>query len=211
MSSQVPIWVPIAVALLGVAGVLLGQHMSARREDRRWSREQRRDDHRIQHELEREELRWQRARHAENTKIRLEQAHQWHEIKIKTYGTLIQSLNSLQRSFWRLQYQLKYTGRENDSSVFDDEERKISEIRPRLLELLAEIHIIGSTQMLEIRENIAILVFKWSEFPRGLTLDMVVDSAKLASDTIDYIRKIARIELNIDPPEIADESSRTCS
>ena len=50
-SGQVPLWVPVVVALLGLAGVLGAQVIAGWREDRRWRRE-----------LEREELRWTRER-----------------------------------------------------------------------------------------------------------------------------------------------------
>lgn len=53
-SAQVPLWVPIAVAVLGLVGVISAQLIAGRREDRRWRREQ-----------EREELRWQRERERE--------------------------------------------------------------------------------------------------------------------------------------------------
>jgi hypothetical protein len=50
-SGQVPLWVPIVVGLLGLAGVLSAQLVAGWREDRRWRRE-----------TEREELRWERER-----------------------------------------------------------------------------------------------------------------------------------------------------
>jgi len=53
-SGQVPLWVPLVVALLGVLGVLTSQVIATRREDKRWSREQ-----------EQEELRWRRDRQRE--------------------------------------------------------------------------------------------------------------------------------------------------
>ncbi|MCE7010557.1 hypothetical protein LWC34_48310 [Kibdelosporangium philippinense] len=46
MSSQVPLWVTIAVALVGFAGVLSAQFVAAWREDRRWRRDQEREDKR---------------------------------------------------------------------------------------------------------------------------------------------------------------------
>jgi hypothetical protein len=49
--EQVPLWVPVVVALLGLAGVLGAQLIAGWREDRRWRRE-----------TEREELRWRRER-----------------------------------------------------------------------------------------------------------------------------------------------------
>ena len=53
-SGQVPLWVPVVVALLGFLGVLGAQIIAAWREDRRWRRE-----------AEREELRWNRDRSRE--------------------------------------------------------------------------------------------------------------------------------------------------
>jgi hypothetical protein len=56
-SSQVPLWVTVAVAFVGFVGVLTAQFIAAWREDRRWRRDQ-----------EREEIRWrrERARELEN-------------------------------------------------------------------------------------------------------------------------------------------------
>jgi hypothetical protein len=53
-SSQVPLWVTILIALVGLLGVLSAQFIAGWREDRRWRREQ-----------QREELRWQRDRQRE--------------------------------------------------------------------------------------------------------------------------------------------------
>jgi len=39
VSSQVPLWIPIAVALLGLAGVIVAQLLNNRREELRWRRE----------------------------------------------------------------------------------------------------------------------------------------------------------------------------
>lgn len=50
-SAQVPLWVPIIVALLGFIGVLGAQAIATWREDRRWQRE-----------AQREEVRWDRER-----------------------------------------------------------------------------------------------------------------------------------------------------
>jgi hypothetical protein len=53
-SSQVPLWVTLLIALLGLVGVLSAQVIAAWREDRRWRREQEREDHRWQRERQRE-------------------------------------------------------------------------------------------------------------------------------------------------------------
>ncbi len=39
MSSHVPLWVPVAVALLGLAGVIVTQLLNNRREELRWQRD----------------------------------------------------------------------------------------------------------------------------------------------------------------------------
>jgi hypothetical protein len=53
-STQVPLWVPVIVALVGFIGVLGAQVVATWRDDRRWRRE-----------AEREELRWKRDRSRE--------------------------------------------------------------------------------------------------------------------------------------------------
>lgn len=53
-SSQVPLWVTLLIALLGLIGVLSAQLIAAWREDRRWRREQQREDHRWKRERQRE-------------------------------------------------------------------------------------------------------------------------------------------------------------
>ncbi|MEV5721777.1 hypothetical protein AB0L41_48675 [Amycolatopsis mediterranei] len=59
MGSQVPVWIPIVVALLGLAGVILTQILSGRRETRRMAEE-----------VAREERRWQREREARTHETR---------------------------------------------------------------------------------------------------------------------------------------------
>ncbi|MFB9683549.1 hypothetical protein [Amycolatopsis plumensis] len=59
MGSQVPVWIPIVVALLGLAGVILTQVLSGRREACRMAEE-----------AAREERRWQREREARTHETR---------------------------------------------------------------------------------------------------------------------------------------------
>lgn len=54
MSSQVPLWVTIAVAFVGFAGVLSAQFIAAWREDRRWRRDQAREDKKWSRERDKE-------------------------------------------------------------------------------------------------------------------------------------------------------------
>lgn len=57
--SEVSGWVPIVVALFGLAGVLVSQVIAGRREDKRWLRDS-----------ERENVRWERDRHARTYEAR---------------------------------------------------------------------------------------------------------------------------------------------
>jgi len=61
VGSQVPVWIPIVVALVGLAGVILTQVLSGRREARRMAEE-----------AAREERRWQREREARTHETRAE-------------------------------------------------------------------------------------------------------------------------------------------
>jgi hypothetical protein len=51
-SNQVPLWVPIVVALVGFTGVLAAQMIANRRDDKRWDRELHREDQRWAREQE---------------------------------------------------------------------------------------------------------------------------------------------------------------
>jgi hypothetical protein len=58
-SAQVPVWVPIVVGvigIIGIIGVITGQVFSSWRDDRRWSREMRREDARALREIEAAQL-----------------------------------------------------------------------------------------------------------------------------------------------------------
>ncbi|QKV79834.1 hypothetical protein [Amycolatopsis sp. Hca4] len=72
MGSQVPVWIPIVVALLGLAGVILTQVLSGRRETRRMTEE-----------AAREERRWQREREART-----------HETRAEAYARLMGALEA---------------------------------------------------------------------------------------------------------------------
>ncbi|MBE8521079.1 hypothetical protein ILP97_26930 [Amycolatopsis sp. H6(2020)] len=52
-SGQVSVWVPIIVGIIGLLGVVTGQLINSRREDRRWEREAAREELRHRRESER--------------------------------------------------------------------------------------------------------------------------------------------------------------
>jgi hypothetical protein len=72
VGSQVPVWIPIIVALLGLGGVIFTQVLSARREARRAAEEAARD-----------ERRWQREREART-----------HETRADAYAQLLGALEA---------------------------------------------------------------------------------------------------------------------
>ncbi|MFI9559659.1 hypothetical protein [Nonomuraea endophytica] len=72
--AQVSVWVPIVVALLGIAGVVAGQIVSAWREDRRWQRERTRED-----------LRWQREQEREARRLEAEDRSHWRDQRLGAY------------------------------------------------------------------------------------------------------------------------------
>lgn len=79
MGSQVPVWIPIIVALLGLGGVILTQVLSARREARRAAEEAARD-----------ERRWQREREARTHETRAD-AYAQLLGALEAYGVLFQA------------------------------------------------------------------------------------------------------------------------
>lgn len=72
-AGQVPVWIPIVVGVIGVAGVLAGQFIGAWREDKRWTRE-----------WEREKARWQR-----------EDNDHWKEVRLDYYIKYIRIMNNM--------------------------------------------------------------------------------------------------------------------
>ncbi|MEU4444898.1 hypothetical protein AB0K14_03205 [Actinosynnema sp. NPDC050801] len=85
-SGQVPIWVPIVVGVIGLAGVIVGQLINARREDIRWKREREREDLRWQREVEKD----QKARDHDFDKY-------WLDRKTDVYAELLQASSAWQK------------------------------------------------------------------------------------------------------------------
>lgn len=83
-ASQVSIWVPIVVGIIGLVGIVAGQLVNAWREDRRWRRER-----------EREELRWKREAEAEAVKRAHDSLIDWRNRRISTYGEYLESIHGL--------------------------------------------------------------------------------------------------------------------
>jgi hypothetical protein len=82
-SGQVPLWVPIVVGLLGLAGVLGAQVVAGRREDRRWQRQ-----------TEQEELRWTRERERERD-------NRSYEGRANAYAEVIGAIEAFDWVLWQ--------------------------------------------------------------------------------------------------------------
>ncbi|MBN6041400.1 hypothetical protein [Amycolatopsis sp. 195334CR] len=104
-SAQVPLWVPILVGVLGVAGVVTAQVITTFREERRWRREQQRED-----------LRWERQKE-ERT----------HEARAEAYAELIGVVEALDFALYRVR-----KGDENDVVLADDLREVVSKARHAL-------------------------------------------------------------------------------
>ncbi|WP_410652360.1 hypothetical protein [Amycolatopsis sp. cmx-4-54] len=79
-----PLWTTLAVALLGVTGVVAGQLVNAHREDRRWRREQ-----------VREELRWARERQRWTDERELETERYWRDQRLRIYTAFLAAISNV--------------------------------------------------------------------------------------------------------------------
>jgi len=100
-SGQVPLWVPVVVALLGLAGVLGAQLVAGWREDKRWRRE-----------TEREELRWGREREKERES-------RSYEGRAKAYAEVIGAIESFDWVLYDARRALRDGGTVDEPSAAD--------------------------------------------------------------------------------------------
>lgn len=127
-NSQVSIWVPIVVGVIGVVGVIAGQLINAWREDRRWKREQ-----------EREEIRWLRESRRESIKLD-------RDTKVAAYGQLLQTLDRANL----LLDQLRNIGAESNQGNIEEYLRITNDVRLKV----AELQLICSDELLTwFRDN----------------------------------------------------------
>jgi hypothetical protein len=108
-STQVPLWVPMVVALFGLVGVVFAQVIAGWREDRRWRRE-----------AEREELRWQREREVRQ-----------HEARANAYAELIGVVEAFDFLLFEGR-QVAYGGKELDAHLAEELRSASAEARRAL-------------------------------------------------------------------------------
>jgi hypothetical protein len=100
-SGQVPLWVPVVVALLGLAGVLGAQLVAGWREDKRWRRE-----------TEREEVRWGREREKDRE-------NRSYEGRAKAYAELIGAIESFDWVLYDARRALREGGALDEATAAD--------------------------------------------------------------------------------------------
>jgi hypothetical protein len=111
--GQVPLWVPVVVALLGLAGVLGAQVIAGWREDRRWRRE-----------TEREELRWNRERAKDRD-------NRSYEGRAKAYAEVIGAIEAFDWVLYDARRVLR-EGRELDETTVADLRKVAAQARNAL-------------------------------------------------------------------------------
>jgi hypothetical protein len=130
-TGQVSIWVPIAVGIIGLIGIVAGQLVNAWREDRRWKRDQQRD-----------ELRWQQERDKELAKLAHDSVLDWRDRRLSTY---VEYLNSLQ-GLITMMYESVRRGTKVDAS----DEAKWAEISIAYMKVQQKVMLIASNAVLEV-------------------------------------------------------------
>lgn len=120
-------WVPIAVGIIGLVGVLGTQLFAARREDQRWRRD-----------LHREDLRWQRERERERERRDHDVALQLHSRQISCYGQFAGAVNA-----WNAEL-IRAADIVRSAAATDHLRTRLRELRQLAEESLATMEIVGS-------------------------------------------------------------------
>ena len=119
LTTQVSVWVPIVVGVLGLAGVLSAQLIAGWRDDRRWKREQRHD-----------EERWRRERE-------LEHERRGYAGRQDAYARLIGLLETWSWVLYPAQHRVLEQGRE----LTDDMRAELREMRTLAREALGPVNL----------------------------------------------------------------------
>ena len=127
MSGQVPVWVPLAVGVLGFLAVVVGQWINVRREDKRWKREQ-----------EREDVRWKREARRELAKLEHENIIKWREERMRTYAQLLDAMDQAIRALGVMRKAMRY---DEMRETFDNE---FVPGRVRSFEIAQQVALISS-------------------------------------------------------------------
>jgi hypothetical protein len=198
-SAQVSVWVPIAVAIIGILGVIAGQGYSSWRDDRRWSRETRREDARALREIESAQL-------ARDHDLRI----RWIDQRLDTYTACLSAykewLDILREELARL--------RTADGE--DELGRRSRACHDAVVSSVDRVHLIGSSEAIKAclsafstfhgfshRVNIA-------DEPAWMPNEPAVLKSMFEDDIVPAfwaLRDALRQDLGVEPTSVRDEKS----
>jgi hypothetical protein len=184
-SGQVSVWVPIIVGVIGLVGVIAGQLINSRREDRRWAREAKRED-----------LRWQRERQRLADQRAHELAVHWSQERKATYANL------LKETYTYLDTLLKFV----DAAAADKPADELADLlgahRDAIEASWAQIDIMGSPRVRAVADDLVratmgahIAVKRDRLDETGTSRSAAIDKARHARDA--FLREV-RAELGVD-------------
>ncbi|HEY2064017.1 MAG TPA: hypothetical protein VGH57_36965 [Amycolatopsis sp.] len=169
LTSQVSVWVPIAVGLIGVAGVVAGQVINAWRERRN------------------EEIRWAREKQRDAHQDRLA----WREKRLKIAVEFLITLNT-----WRELAVDAWYENQRDGRPAKRTSSRLHDSVTRMSDQLAEIKLIGSEVMRTAAGEAVDLLLATFARTKETPTDLEEASRQLSA-TIRALREAFRAELGV--------------
>jgi hypothetical protein len=133
-TAQVSIWVPIVVAILGIIGVLIGQVLSARREDKHLRLTDAREDVRWDRELDRRQADLDQA----NQKARREE-------RLSAYGAFLAVMTVRMQMLQDMNTMQHIAAKGEGSGPTDQDFDRLEDIQRDAATTLARVMLIGSS------------------------------------------------------------------
>ncbi len=194
--SSTPVWVPLAVAGVGVAGTLgatwLTRRSADRREDERWKRER-----------EAEETRWQRERDERREEWQREDAARWLTERKAVYAEFLLSLEVWRSAIMRAAVEgrtYKTLTEKTRASLYDLEQKSQS-----FLEILS---MLAPEPTLNLAVESISTLGSWTSYVDSTVSDKAADPhADAKTDYFEQsifneqnLREAIRQDLGVDPP-----------
>ncbi|WP_037336602.1 hypothetical protein [Amycolatopsis sp. MJM2582] len=185
--GQVPLWTPLAVALLGIIGVVAGQFVNAHREDRRWHREQARED-----------VRWARERRRWTEERELETERYWRDQRLRIYTAFLAAISNLR-------VEMRYAGDKLREGAELDRARRdrLLDLAATARDLYAPLGVVGPA---DVRDQATELIRVFAESLSRLLDGHPVDTAPL----LGLVRTFAmttRQVLGTEPEDLTDHAT----
>ena len=187
LSGQVSVWVPIAVGIIGLVGVVTGQLINSRREDRRWERETGREE--LRHRRESERLAAARADAI---------AMHWSQERKDTYAGLLTETDEYLRAL------LRYVEALERKEPTDEHESHLNRRRRAAASRQASVDILASPRIRTVaddlvRATLGAHINVGSDGVDGHSRSAAMRTAERAKDA--FLREV-RAELGVDAPAV---------